>query len=125
MVVAPRLSDEEIRQLRNEARQRRQDVETLRRELEEAGVEAGSELDDVTRALRELDNERIYGDMGELARQQAELVEASKRFEYALRRELDPALGESPRLNGTEEIPEGYRRWVEEYYRALSRGGGR
>ena len=111
--------------MRSEARQRFQDVEGLRRELAEAGVAAGSELDEVTRALRELDNERLYGDMGELARQQARLVEASKRFEYALRRELDPALAESPRLNGTEEIPEGYRRWVEEYYRALSRGGGR
>lgn len=110
--------------MRREARERMQDAEALRRELGEAGVDAG-DLSDVVRALRALDDERVYGDLSELARLQAQLVEASKRFEYALRRELDPAMADRPRLTGTEEIPEGYRRWVEEYYRSLSRGGGR
>lgn len=119
-----RLTDEEIRQMRSEARERAQDAEALRRELGEAGVDTG-DLSELVRALRALDDQRIYGDLGELARLQGQLVEASKRFEYALRRELDPTMGERPRLTGTEEIPEGYRRWVEEYYRSLSRGGGR
>lgn len=110
--------------MRREARERAGDAEALRRELAGAGVETG-DLDDVVRALRALDDQRIYGDLSELARLQGQLVEASKRFEYALRRELDPSMGDRPRLTGTEEIPEGYRRWVEEYYRALSRGGTR
>jgi hypothetical protein len=44
-------------------------------------------------------------------------------FEYALRRELEGTGVEKLRLSGSAEVPQGWRRLVEEYYRSLSREG--
>ena len=57
------------------------------------------------------------------ARLQDEVVQGLKRFEFALRRELQ--LGsERVFLSGSEEVPATFRELVEEYYRALSREPG-
>jgi hypothetical protein len=44
-------------------------------------------------------------------------------FEFALRRELSGSDPEKLRLSGSEEVPEGWRSLVEEYYRTLARTG--
>ena len=71
--------------------------------------------------LRELDSERVYQDVQELARLQTFVAEGLKRFEYALRRkvgdETDRAL-----VSGSEEVPAEFKALVEEYYRSLSKG---
>ena len=79
------------------------------------------ELDEIMRRLRELDSERVYQDVEELARLQTFVAEGLKRFEYALRRkvgdETDRAL-----VSGSEEVPAEFKALVEEYYRSLSKG---
>ena len=47
-----------------------------------------------------------------------------KRFEYTLRRRLD-ANTSQVFLSGTDDVPEQYRKLVEQYYRSLSKGGGK
>ena len=79
------------------------------------------ELDEIMRRLRELDSERVYQDVEELARLQTFVAEGLKRFEYALRRkvgeEADRAL-----VSGNEDVPAEFKALVEEYYRSLSKG---
>jgi hypothetical protein len=79
------------------------------------------ELDEIMRRLREMDSERVYQDVEELARLQTFVAEGLKRFEYALRRkvgeEADRAL-----VSGNEEVPAEFKALVEEYYRSLSKG---
>jgi hypothetical protein len=52
---------------------------------------------------------------------QASVVEELKQFEYRLRRELEGVGKEELFLAGSDQVPEGYRKLVEEYYRALSK----
>ena len=79
------------------------------------------EIDAILRNLRALDDDRVYQDVAELARLQTEVTEGLKRFEYGLRRkvgdEADRAL-----VSGSDEVPQEFRKLVEEYYRSLSKG---
>ena len=116
----PGLSGEQGRQLRGEARERLADAEALRRELARGGRDVGP-LDDVIRGLRELQGEGAYASPEQLLRIQADVAETMKAYEFALRRAL---LGESREklfLSGSDEVPEGFRTLVEEYYRRLAR----
>lgn len=74
-------------------------------------------------ALRALDRDRTYDDPDEVARLQSQILEGLKQLEFGLRRELE---GDQDRatLAGSDDVPAGFRRLVEEYYKALSRGGG-
>ena len=53
-----------------------------------------------------------------------QVIEDLKLFEYTLRRLADADNGPRPALADSDEVPEGYRKQVEEYFRALSRGTG-
>jgi tetrahydromethanopterin S-methyltransferase subunit G len=79
------------------------------------------EFDEIMKRLKELDSERVYQNVDELARLQTFVAEGLKRFEYALRRKVgddtDRAL-----VNGSEEVPAEFKALVEEYYRSLSKG---
>ncbi len=46
-----------------------------------------------------------------------------KRLEFGLRREVEGQSTAPTARTGTDEVPEGYRRLVEEYYKALARSG--
>jgi hypothetical protein len=48
-------------------------------------------------------------------------VDGLKQYEFGLRREVLGAGREQVFLSGTEEVPEAFRKLVEEYYRQLSR----
>jgi hypothetical protein len=109
---------EDIRQFRGEVRQWSGEAQTLRGELRQQGIEAG-DLDEILRALRELDSDRVYKDAAELERLQTFVSEGLKRFEYALRRQLETP-GQDLFLAGSDEVPAGFRPLVEEYYRSLS-----
>jgi hypothetical protein len=113
-------SQEDVRQWRAEARQRLQEAQQLREELRRQGFDT-SDLDGVIRDLRALGEERAYGTPRDLDRLQSSVVDGVKQFEYRLRREL---LGQQPEqvlLSGSQEVPETYRKMVEEYYRSLSK----
>jgi predicted transcriptional regulator len=78
------------------------------------------ELDEVLRNLRRLDDDGVYQDVSELTRLQSEAAEAMKRFEYGLRRQVE---GQDAQvvLSGADEVPESFRKMVEQYYRSLSK----
>ncbi|MBY0496738.1 MAG: DUF4175 domain-containing protein [Cyanobacteria bacterium] len=111
---------DDVRQFRGEARRWAQEGQALRNMLREQNVDP-KEFDEIMRRLRELDSERVYQDVEELARLQTFVAEGLKRFEYALRRkvgdETDRAL-----VSGSEEVPAEFKALVEEYYRSLSKG---
>lgn len=111
-------TSEDIRQFRGEARRWLGDAQALRNMLREQGVDV-KDLDEIMRRMKELDSERVYKDVAELARLQTFVSEGVKRFEYNLRRregDADRAI-----VAGADEVPSEFRTLVEEYYRSLSR----
>ena len=115
-----RLSQGDIRQFRSEARQRIQEAIELQRILEEEDLNQ-QRLGEVIGALRQLDREDVYLDLAELNRLQSQIVEGLKQLEFGLRRELEGEGQDRVFVSGSDEVPTGFRRLVEEYYRALSR----
>ena len=115
-----RLTQGDIRQFRSEARQRVQEAIELQRILEEEDLNQ-QQLGEVIGALRELDRENVYLDLAELNRLQSQIVEGLRQLEFGLRRELEGEGQDRVFISGSDEVPTGFRRLVEEYYRALSR----
>jgi hypothetical protein len=112
-----RLTPEDIRQLRNEARQYAGEVQDLRGVLRGENIDP-RELDEIVSALRQLQDDRVYQNVEELARLQAFVADSLKRFEFGLRRQLDANTGAIV-LSGSDEVPEEFRKLVEQYYRSL------
>jgi hypothetical protein len=112
-------SDQEIRQFRDEARRLVGEGRELRDALRGQNLDP-RELDEILRRLRELEDTRVYRDIEELQRLQSFVTEGLKRFEYDLRRKVG---NEEDRavVTGADEVPQEFRRLVEEYYRSLSR----
>jgi hypothetical protein len=84
------------------------------------GVEAG-ELSALINRMRDLESGRASTDVAEAARLQGQLVEGFRRFEFDLRRRLGVNTAEQLFLSNTDDAPAGYRKAIEEYYRALAR----
>jgi hypothetical protein len=114
-----RLSEEAIRQMRGEVRQFTGEAAELRRMLNAENLDP-RELDEILRALRQLDDPRVYQNVTELQRLQSQVAEGLKRFEFGLRRQVD-ADGNTVVLSGTDEVPEQFRKLVEQYYRSLAK----
>jgi hypothetical protein len=118
-----RFSGEQVRQFRGEARQRAADAEQLKRLLQGQKIDA-KELEDIIKGLRKLDDEGMYANPETLARLEQSVTDNVKRFEYTLRRRLD-ANASQVFLSGNDDVPEQYRKLVEQYYRALSKGASK
>ena len=116
-----RLSSDDIRQFRGEARQWAAEAEQLRRKLRNQKMDPKT-LDEVLRGLRVLEADEIYRKPADLAQLQASVADSMKRFEYELRRRIDGNANDVF-LSNTDEVPEAYRKLVEQYYRALAKGG--
>jgi hypothetical protein len=112
-----------VRQFRGEIRQRTQDAEQLKRLLKDQKIDA-KDLDDILRGLRQLDEAGVYQNPEALARLESSVTDNIKRFEYTLRRRLDSNANQVF-LSGTDDVPEQYRKLVEQYYRSLSKGAGK
>jgi hypothetical protein len=112
-----RLTEEDQRQLRAEARQYASEARDLRNMLRGEDIDP-RELDEIVKALSELQDDRVYQDVEELARLQAFVADSLKRFEFGLRRQIDANAG-TVVLSGSDEVPEAYRKLVEQYYRSL------
>jgi hypothetical protein len=52
------------------------------------------------------------------------VAEGLKRFEFGLRRQVD-ANQNAVVLSGSDEVPEDFRKLVEQYFRSLGRGSDR
>ena len=70
--------------------------------------------------MRAIEDERTYQNVQELARLQSFVAESLKRFEFALRRKVDADKNASA-LTGSDEVPEEFRKLVEQYYRSLAK----
>jgi hypothetical protein len=121
--VPGRFTGEQVRQFRAEARQRVLDAEQLKRLLTGQKIDA-KELEEILKGLRKLDDESAYANPETVARLEQSVTDNIKRFEYTLRRRLD-ANASQVFLSGTDDVPEQYRKLVEQYYRSLSKGPGK
>ena len=115
-------SAEEIRQFQSEFRQREEQLMELRRDLQNAGRPV-DELREMIQSFQELQADEVYGDPGRLADLSEDMVDQLKRLEFTLRREVEGEAERRATLSGADEVPDGYRRLVEEYYRSLARRG--
>jgi DNA-directed RNA polymerase subunit F len=110
---------DDIRQWRREYREWANDADALRRQLQQNGV-SPRELEDIIRDLQKFDNDRVYADPRGLEQLQAAALEKLKKFEFSLRRKADNG-NDSLSLSGSDQVPDGFRQAIEEYYRSLSR----
>ncbi len=113
----------DIRQTRREVQERIREAVDLQRLLQEEELNT-EQLNDVIAALRALDRDRVYTNVGEVARLQSQIIEGLKQLEFGLRRESEGNDRDRVFLSGSDEVPTGFRRLVEEYYKALSRQPG-
>jgi uncharacterized protein DUF4175 len=113
----------DIRQFRGDARQYATDAAQLRRMVQGQGVDP-KVLDEVLRNLKALDDDRVYQDAATLERLQSAVAEGMKRFEFSLRRQAE-SKGSEVFLSGADDVPEQYRKLVDQYYKSLSKGPGK
>jgi len=115
------LTPDELRQYRRELQEREAQVTDLRDRLRQMG----RPIEDLEAVLEGLD--RLYDDgmitnPDELAMIHADMVDRLKRIEFGLRREVEGETDRRATLTGSDDVPDGYRTLVEEYYRSLARG---
>jgi uncharacterized protein DUF4175 len=108
----------QARHLRRELRERLREAEGLGKEL---GGGPRGDLQEVIRAMRAFEDERIYREPRGLAQLVASVVEGLKSAEFALRRDVEGPDREKLTRSGTQDLPPGWQRLVEEYYRSLSK----
>jgi hypothetical protein len=109
----------DVRQYRREFRERLGELEELRQGLAQEGIDVDP-LSDAMERLRQLDSRGIFDDPAEIARLQGDVIDGLKEFEYVLRRAFQSEDADRLLLSGSDEVPEGFRELVEEYYRSLS-----
>jgi hypothetical protein len=121
-------TDEEIRQYSREFAQRLAEARALREWLEAAGRDV-PDLEEAIDAFEALGDPRTYGDLPQVALLQEQIRESLKRVEFLLRREVEGESTGRAALSGTDDVPSGFRRMVDEYFKNLARraggGGGR
>jgi hypothetical protein len=113
------MSPEDARQFRGEMQRWTREAEQLRRMLQGEKIDP-REIDAMLRNLRQLSDDRVYKDVEELRRLQAQVTDSAKRIEYDLRRKVEGADAQLL-LSGSDEVPEKFRKSVEQYYRSLSK----
>jgi hypothetical protein len=116
----PRFTAGDARQLRRELRERLREAEALGRELGSSGG-GPHDLADVVRGMRRFEDEQVYREPRGLARLVGSVVEGLKAAEFALRRDIEGPDREKLFLSGSQDLPPGWQRLVEEYYRSLAR----
>jgi hypothetical protein len=101
------------------------DARALRQRLEEAGREV-PELEDAIEAFEALGDPRTYGDLPQIELLQERIRESLKRVEFLLRREVEGESAGRAALTGTDDVPTGFRKLVDEYFKNLAgkRSGG-
>jgi len=92
--------------------------------LNTAGQEVG-DLTAVLEAMRRLQQNPIYQDPAQVALLNEEILQSLKRLEFGLRREVEGPTERRAALAGSDDVPDEYRKLVEEYYRKLAGSTGR
>ena len=110
-----------MRQYQSELGERTEQVVDLRNQLREAN-RSTADLDEVLAIMQRFQNEDLFADPEALADLSTQMVDRLKRLEFSLRRDVEGEAERGATLTGADEVPDGYRRLVEEYYRTLARG---
>ena len=113
------MTSEDIRQFRSELQQMVNSAEQLRRTVEKEDQAAVAEI---LKQLKGLTSEQVFKDPAQFERLQAAAADAVKRFEFNLRRRTE-LKGNEVLLSGDGDVPEEFRKLVEQYYKSLSKGG--
>ncbi len=71
--------------------------------------------------MRQLESQKAFNDPEGLEHLRSAVVEGFKEFEFGLRRQLAGADKDRPVLGGSEDVPQGYRDMVNEYFKSLSK----
>jgi hypothetical protein len=116
-------TDEEIRQYARESAQRLAQARELRGILEEEGRSV-DDLEEAMGAMARLQDPGTYGDPPQIPLLQEQVRESLRRLEFVLRREVEGERAGRAALTGTDDVPAGFRRMVDEYFRNLARRGG-
>ena len=109
----------DVRQWQREFRERGADAQELQRMLRAENFGGVGDLAEIIQAMRNLDDPRVYESAEAIAGMQSFVIEELKRFEYRLRREVDGDRGDLF-LASSDEVPDGFRDLIEEYFRALA-----
>lgn len=117
-----RLSADEVRQARREFLERGGQARDLRERLDAAGRDTG-DLDAVLQAMERLQRQGIYDNPAQVAGLQEEILQSLKRLEFGLRREVEGVGERRAALAGSDDVPDAYRKLVEDYYRKLAGSG--
>jgi hypothetical protein len=112
------MSPQDARQYRAEIRQMAAAGEQLRRSV---GKEDQAAVADMLKKLRALDTDQVFKDPAQFDRLQTAAADAVKRFEFTLRRRAE-LKGNEVLLSGDGDVPEEFRKLVEQYYKSLSKG---
>ncbi len=113
------MTPEDARQFRAEIRQLAGSAEQLRRTV---GKEDQAAVADMLKKLKALDSDEVFKDPAQFERLHAQAADAVKRFEFNLRRRME-LKGNEVLLSGDGDVPEEFRKLVEQYYKSLSAGG--
>ena len=113
----------DVRQLTREWEQRLRDVQDIRDQLGRNNPLRG-DLNRIMDAIRQRMEQHYPGDPAEIEALRREIIDPFRSIELELSRELQLLIGkENIRAAHDEEIPAGYKRLVEEYYKKLSNEG--
>jgi len=108
------------RQFGRELRERLSEARALRRDLRGRGVDM-EELDRAIAGMQGLSNRGSLSDPRAEQQLREQVVEGLRAFEYTLGRAFGALANERALVDRTGEVPPEYRKYVEEYYRALGR----
>ena len=85
------------------------------------GKEDQAAVADILKQLKGLTSDQAFKDPAQFERLQAAAADAVKRFEFNLRRRTE-LKGNEVLLSGDGDVPEEFRKLVEQYYKSLSKG---
>jgi hypothetical protein len=119
------VTGEDVRQWRNQANQYADDLQGVRRQLQQSGAQQRDlqAIDAVQRALRDLGNARA-GDIKGLQELSASALEKLQAVELDLRKRTDTT-SDDLFLAGADQAPPKYRPLNDQYYRELSKKAGK
>ncbi|HXK59706.1 MAG TPA: hypothetical protein PLP42_07390, partial [Acidobacteriota bacterium] len=115
-----RLTPDQMRQFEKEYQLRLREGQDLARQLRDRR-DLAAQVNDILKRMKSMPPSRMLEDPDELARLQKSVIEGFRDLELKLSRELNQeARRDNVRLAKDEEVPEEYRKQVEDYYRALA-----
>ncbi len=116
----PRPNAEQVRQFEREYELRYQEARSLANQLRNR-PDLAAQIRQLMEGMRKMPPGRLLADAAELERLQKTVIEGFRQVELDLSKHLQNLVGrENLRLAKDEQVPEAYRKQVEDYYKALS-----